>query len=43
VFGDGVNTASRMQAVSTPMQITASEQTYEIIKKYDPLRAQGPG
>jgi len=32
VFGDGVNTASRMQALARPMHVTVSEQTYRIIK-----------
>lgn len=32
VFGDGVNTASRMQALAQPMHIAVSEQTYRIIK-----------
>lgn len=33
VFGDGVNTASRMQALARPMCVTVSEQTYRIIKR----------
>jgi adenylate cyclase len=41
VFGDGVNTASRMQAMSEPMQITVSELTYEIIKNTVPCVPKG--
>ena len=48
VFGDGVNTASRMQALSDPMQITVSDCTYQIIKNAIPayprerLRSETP-
>lgn len=34
IFGDTVNTASRMQTYSSPMQINISHTTYELIKKY---------
>jgi class 3 adenylate cyclase len=32
IFGPGVNMASRMETLSEPMQITISEDTYELIK-----------
>ena len=41
VFGDGVNTASRMQSLSEPMQITVSEQTYHLIKTEIPCVPKG--
>lgn len=34
IFGDTVNTASRMQTYSSPMQINISHSTYELIQKY---------
>ncbi len=34
IFGDTVNTASRMQVYSNPMQINLSQSTYELIKDH---------
>ncbi len=34
IFGDTVNTASRMQSYSNPMQINVSQNTYDLIKEY---------
>lgn len=41
VFGDGVNSASRMQALADPMRIAVSEQTYRIIKGLIPCVLKG--
>lgn len=41
VFGDGVNTASRMQALAEPMHIAVSEQTYRVIKGAIPCVPKG--
>lgn len=49
VFGDTINTASRMESNSEPMKINVSETTYEIIKdKYvflprEPVDVRGKG
>ena len=34
IFGDTVNTASRMQSYSSPMQINVSQNTYDLIQDY---------
>ena len=41
VFGDGVNTASRMQSLSEPMKITVSESTYNLIRATIPCTPRG--
>ncbi len=41
VFGDGVNTAYRMQALAEPMRIAVSEPTYRIIKSSIPCLPKG--
>jgi len=41
VFGEGVNTACRMQSLSEPMRITVSERTYQIIRNTIPCIAKG--
>jgi adenylate cyclase len=41
VFGDGVNTASRLQSLSEPMQITVSEETYRLIRTEIPCVPKG--
>ena len=49
VFGDTVNTASRMESNSEPMRINVSDATYEIIKdkfefeKREPVEVKGKG
>ncbi len=49
VFGDTVNTASRMESNSEPMRINVSDKTYEILKgKFDfeerePVEVKGKG
>ena len=49
VFGDTINTASRMESNSEPMRINISDQTYEILKdkygfeKRAPLEVKGKG
>jgi class 3 adenylate cyclase len=35
VFGDTINTASRMESNSTPMRVNISAQTYELVKDTD--------
>ncbi len=41
VFGDGVNTASRMQSLSESMKITVSKPTYDLIRPTIPCTARG--
>lgn len=49
VFGDTVNTASRMESNSEPMRINVSDRTYEILKdkfdfeKREPVEVKGKG
>ncbi len=49
VFGDTVNTASRMESNSEPMRINVSDTTYEILKdkfefeKREPVEVKGKG
>ncbi len=49
VFGDTVNTASRMESNSEPMRINVSDVTYEILKdkfefiKREPMEVKGKG
>ncbi len=49
VFGDAINTASRVEANSQPMRINISEATYQLIKGQfqfearDPLEVKGKG
>lgn len=49
VFGDTVNTASRMESNSEPMRINVSDATYEILKdkfnfeKREPVEVKGKG
>lgn len=41
VFGEGVNTASRMQSLSEPMRITISSATHDIIRHHFACRPRG--
>jgi len=41
VFGDTINTASRMETHSAPMRINLSETTYELVKDQFPCIARG--
>ncbi len=49
VFGDTVNTASRMESNSEPMRINVSDRTYEILRdkfefeKREPVEVKGKG
>ena len=41
IFGPGINLAARMEALSDPMTITASESTYELLKHDFELEDRG--
>ncbi len=49
VFGDTINTASRMESMSEPMRINLSEATWELVKDEfactprDPMEIKGKG
>lgn len=42
VFGDTVNTASRMESNSEPMRINVSDATYELVKEHFPFTERTP-
>jgi len=39
VFGDTINTASRMESNSSPMRVNISEQTYQLVKDSDFIKS----
>ena len=41
VFGDTINTASRMESLSEPMKINVSEATYELVKDKFTFQSRG--
>ncbi len=41
VFGDTINTASRMESNSEPMRINISQTTYDLVKDQFPIQARG--
>ena len=42
VFGDSINTASRMESNSEPMKINISETTYQLVKDKFKVIERGP-
>lgn len=42
LFGDGVNTAARIQAAAEPMQITVSQTTWELVRDQFAFRPRPP-
>jgi predicted ATPase/class 3 adenylate cyclase/tRNA A-37 threonylcarbamoyl transferase component Bud32 len=42
VFGDAINTASRMESMSEPMRVNLSEATWELVKSEIPCTAREP-
>jgi class 3 adenylate cyclase len=37
LFGDGVNTAARIQSVTDPMRVTVSQPTWELVRETFPF------